>query len=526
MSITKDDIINGLRSLGLASGDCVMVHSSLSSLGHVEGGAETVIEALLETVGDQGTVLMPAMSGDQPFRLDESPSGVGYITEVFRTRDDTTRSLHPTHSVSGRGPLVEELIEGHIDQPTALGPESPWGRLARRDDSYILLLGVDQDRNTLLHCAEEVVDAPYLNTIQRDYIDSEGKLQTKTLRKFPGPHRDFIGLDPLFEASGGMAVGTIGNAVCRLTPAKEMLQIATDALKADMAAVLCDNPRCRDCVQQRADIKRDELSREPFTPVARLDDVGFGPHDVDRAIWHIRAQGLSAVEIGPWILHVLRGDIAPSYLHNELMAEGMDVRVCHAPLPLTPQATNGDIQRAFDDIVAALSPLSPEYLKLPGYPLQAVDGGVFSHALELASSAASRANEHDLKLLIENEPGTICYSHADCDRFLEELGKPDTVYFSFNPAYFARAGEKPFLQTFRRSDFKRRMVELMITDGCAEPWPEYTLPGRGQGELKELMSILRCRSFDGLFTIAPMTPQTPERFDAYAEGFWKLLHTC
>ena len=60
--VTKTDIIRGLQEVGLTAGDHVMVHASLSSLGFVCGGAQTVIEALLEVVGEEGNILMPTQS--------------------------------------------------------------------------------------------------------------------------------------------------------------------------------------------------------------------------------------------------------------------------------------------------------------------------------------------------------------------------------------------------------------------------------------------------------------------------------
>lgn len=530
MAVTRQDIVRGLEDMGLSEGDCVMVHASLSSFGEADGGADTVIDALVEIVGESGTVLMPAMSGDTPFNAETSPSGVGLVTEVFRKRDDTIRSLHPTHSIAGKGPLVKELIEGHIDQPTALGPESPWGRMAARDDSYILLLGVDQDRNTLLHCAEEAVDAPYLNTIEREYIDENGERKTKQLERYPGPHRDFIGLDPLFEMSGEMKINRIGDAVCRLMPAATMLDLTIKALQRDPAAVLCDNPRCQDCVLQRADIKRAELAEETFTLSAVIDDTGFSVDERTQALWHLTAAGVRDIEIGDeWVVKLRASSLSHSQFADELADRGMSVAVCHADVPMDSATTPDDAEWALGEVIERIGPLEPTYLKLPGYSdeYDDYDGEIAFHtAVELVATMARKAKEEGFRLLVENAPGTVCESGSDCDLFLEMVGYPDTVFFSFNPAHFAAIGSKPFLQTFRHSESKRRTAQLMITDGCSPPWPAYTRPGRGQGEVKELMSILRCWSFDGLFTIAPTNPQNAEHFDECARDFWRLLHNC
>ena len=71
--VRRDDIVRGLRALGLAPGDVVLVHSSLGSLGHVEGGADAVIDALLDTVGTEGTVLVPTLTGSEGLDADHPP---------------------------------------------------------------------------------------------------------------------------------------------------------------------------------------------------------------------------------------------------------------------------------------------------------------------------------------------------------------------------------------------------------------------------------------------------------------------
>ena len=60
--VTPDDMKNALKDIGVQKGQAVMVHTSLSSLGYVCGGAQSVIEALLESVGDEGTIMMPTQS--------------------------------------------------------------------------------------------------------------------------------------------------------------------------------------------------------------------------------------------------------------------------------------------------------------------------------------------------------------------------------------------------------------------------------------------------------------------------------
>ena len=525
MALTEQDIVKGLQKLGLPAGGAVMVHSALSSFGEVAGGAETVIAALLQAIGPEGTLLMPAMAWGGLFQVDSSPSRVGLITETFRSHPGAIRSLHPTHSVTGLGPLAETLIQSHLDQPTAIGMESPWGRLAQRDDGYILFLGVDQDRNTLLHVAEEMVGSVYLNTIAREYVDTDGRQQRKVLEQYPGPHRDFIGLDSLFEQAGIMKIGKIGNAVCRLMQARQMLELTVAALQADPAAVLCDNPHCRDCVLQRAAIKRDRLSREDFTLSAVIDDIGFAPEDADRALWLAGAEGIGHIEIGAeWAKRLAEDATLRRDLATALADAGMAVSIYYADVPMTDEAPVAEAVAALEAAIEASTLFAPEYLKLPACPRgQGTETAASrAHPQQLLAALAETATSAQVKLLIENDPAAAWGDTESCQEILEAVNSP-ALSFSFNPAHFVHAGEHPFLGAYTHSKLKRHTAQIMLVDGCAPPWLQYTLVGRGQGEVKELISIFRCRSFAGHLTLGRSGERTPENFTEQARAFWHLL---
>ena len=115
---------------GRPPGAALLVHSSLRSLGPLDGGAEMVVQSLLEALGPQGTLLMPALSyrtvGPQSpvFNVTTTPSCVGALPEYFRTRPGTLRSVHPTHSASGLGPQAQDLLGEHIRSTTPCGPYS------------------------------------------------------------------------------------------------------------------------------------------------------------------------------------------------------------------------------------------------------------------------------------------------------------------------------------------------------------------------------------------------------------------
>ena len=168
-AVVYGDIVSGLRGLGLRPGDRVLAHSSLSSFGYVEGGAPAVIDALLDVVGPDGTVLVPTLTGDEtlspanPPRFDphSSPCWTGRIPETLRMRPDAIRSLHPTHSVAAIGRDAESLTREHIDSITPCDERSPYGKLAELPNGYVLLIGVSYQSLTLLHHVEEIAGADY-----------------------------------------------------------------------------------------------------------------------------------------------------------------------------------------------------------------------------------------------------------------------------------------------------------------------------------------------------------------------------
>jgi aminoglycoside 3-N-acetyltransferase len=165
-------ITSDLHQHGVRPGDILLVHASLRSLGHVPGGAETVIRALLQAVGEDGSLLMPALSYEQqPAHIHSTrhtPSNVGAIPESFRRRAGTLRSVHPTHSVCGVGPVVEALFRDHPLDRTPCGPHSPFHRFPDLGGK-ILMLGCGLRPNTSMHALEEYVVPPYLFGPERLY---------------------------------------------------------------------------------------------------------------------------------------------------------------------------------------------------------------------------------------------------------------------------------------------------------------------------------------------------------------------
>jgi aminoglycoside N3'-acetyltransferase len=164
---TLDEIRAALRGLPLSDHTVVFVHSSMSKLGYVEGGAANVVNALCDVIVRErkSTVAVPTFSmtggmadtlrADEVFDLRNTPSGTGRITELVRRHPGARRSLHPTHSVAAVGPRAAWLVDGHHLDARTFGPSSPFARLIEAD-GFILGLGIDLGPVTFYHVVEDL----------------------------------------------------------------------------------------------------------------------------------------------------------------------------------------------------------------------------------------------------------------------------------------------------------------------------------------------------------------------------------
>jgi aminoglycoside 3-N-acetyltransferase len=250
--ITRPRLRHDLETLGVEAGGTYLVHASLSAIGWVVGGAESVILALEDAAGDAGTVMMPAYSGNAPepslwhnppvpeawwpviraemppFDVDLSPSQhVGVIAETFRKQRGTRRSGHPNESFAARGPKADYLTSGHgLDH--GLGEESPLARLYQLD-GHVLLLGVDHSANSSLHLAEYRSEWPgkSVRTIQARIAtaDSVRDIEFKTINL---DSSDFAEIGRDFEGSpGSVRTGSVGRAASRLMRQRAVVDFGT-----------------------------------------------------------------------------------------------------------------------------------------------------------------------------------------------------------------------------------------------------------------------------------------------------------
>jgi aminoglycoside 3-N-acetyltransferase len=253
-SIGRAEIAEDLRKLGLPAGAGVLVHSSLSRIGNVAGGAEAVIDGLLDAVGPTGTVIFPTLTGrrlDGPLHppyVDAlaTPCWTGRIPETARQSGRGVRSLHPTHSVYAIGHAVPIYTTGHEKTKTPCDGRSPYFRLIS-NDGWILLLGATQESNTTLHCLEELAKVPYHlqgEAVDGVVIDPAGeKHVVRNHFHLWRWRRDFEKIDEPLRVEGVLIEGKVGNADCRLMRAGDLSEVILARLRQDPLYLLAEEAR-------------------------------------------------------------------------------------------------------------------------------------------------------------------------------------------------------------------------------------------------------------------------------------------
>lgn len=249
--ITASELASEFRALGVSRGDILMVHSSLSSVGTVDQGATAVVQALLDSVGATGTIVVPTFTTDVvtdpfpratgvadshvraardavPLFADSMPTRMGAIPTAVLAHPDRLRSSHPQASVAAIGPAAAE-ITGRQPLAYAIGAGSPFDRM-RQMRAKILLIGVGHNRNTFLHHAESYIPHhrrklrrfPYLLEGERLWVEAPD-VGDDNDTYFP-----LVGDE--YGRTGETRVGFVGAADCQLLRSYPFIEFATRRL--------------------------------------------------------------------------------------------------------------------------------------------------------------------------------------------------------------------------------------------------------------------------------------------------------
>ncbi|MCC7681973.1 AAC(3) family N-acetyltransferase [Janthinobacterium sp. FW305-128] len=247
--VTRAGLAADLARLGIAHGDTLFVHSSLKSLGYVEGGAAAVIGALQDAVGPQGTLLLPtyylpggtvrATCDMKDYVFDPRRHGthMGRLPEAFLASAGVRRSIHPTHSVSAWGRHADALTEAHHRAPSIFGVDSPWQRFIGCERAKVLGLGISMGPVTFYHALEDAMGEAFPvpvwagETKLLTCLDHAGRRWDVPVRPFDpaiaqrridhpgrGDLRDYFHRE--FDAAGLRVNGHVGDAASWCIPAQ------------------------------------------------------------------------------------------------------------------------------------------------------------------------------------------------------------------------------------------------------------------------------------------------------------------
>lgn len=256
--VTVESLTRDLHALGVEPGMTLIVHSAMSAMGWVCGGAQAAIEALTATLGPDGTLAMPAFSTGltDPADWEHPPvpeswwqlirdsmpafdkrvtptRKMGAIAELFRTLPDVLRSDHPTESVAARGPRAPFLTDGHeLTSPS--GERSPLARLYDLD-AFVLLLGVGHGSNSSMHLAEDRADWPGKKVVARGVpLSVDGRREWVVYEALDSDSGDFELAGASFAAQ---TTGTVGSAKALLFGQRDVVDHAVDWFERNRSQV-------------------------------------------------------------------------------------------------------------------------------------------------------------------------------------------------------------------------------------------------------------------------------------------------
>lgn len=254
VALSEKELIRQLQHLGVEKDMCLEVHVSFNNVGSVIGGPTTFVDALLKTVGENGTIVMASQDcyNSEPLywenptveirlmdKIRENTPGydiyssgqhlMGIVVDNLRARKSTYHSYHPNSGFIASGKDAKYLM---ANQPLSfpLDLNSPLGKLYEKKDSCILLVGVGYDKATGLHLAEHLSKVRNI-ILQGGAIKKSGETIWKKYLDIELDSSEFIEIGKEMEKNKMVRVGKVGNAICRLFNFSEAVDFTCDYLR-------------------------------------------------------------------------------------------------------------------------------------------------------------------------------------------------------------------------------------------------------------------------------------------------------
>lgn len=252
--IDKEDLIRDLKQAGITEGALLHLKVSLKAIGKIEGGPNTLLDALIETVGSEGTLVIDSFITSYPLPLseenaktistEESPSYAGALANAMIQHPNSVRSKHPIQRFTAIGKLAHELMDNHTPDS---GGYDVLDRMAEMD-----ALNLSVGRKTVgvgtTHVAiEKMGFVKKGNAMGLNHKASDNEINTFKVNWNGGCGRGFPKFLPLYEKAGFLKWVKIGNADAVVTHMKGTLKVELEKLKEDPTFYFCSDPTCKDC---------------------------------------------------------------------------------------------------------------------------------------------------------------------------------------------------------------------------------------------------------------------------------------
>jgi len=251
----KEDLVRDIKELGIKEGELLHLKVSLRAIGEIEGGANTLIEALLEAVGETGTIVCDAFIDVYSLPLtkedagkiadDNTPSYAGAFANAMIKHPKSVRSKHPIQKFSAIGALAEELCNNHT--PESGGYDLLWDMIKRNATNLTIggkVIGVGTTHVAVEHMGFKKKQM----NIGRNYYAPNGDVNLAKVNWNGGCGLGFRKFIPLYREKNVMIKeGNIGNAHSYYTDMNGTYNVEIEKLKEEPKFFFCDKPDCYSC---------------------------------------------------------------------------------------------------------------------------------------------------------------------------------------------------------------------------------------------------------------------------------------
>ncbi len=187
--INTNDLINVMKAMGMQKSSVVFIHSSMTEFYNYTGNANELIDRIIDEIGADGTLMMPAypkitanFDDEVDFDVLKSQSGAGYLTEVFRKYPGVKRSINIQHSVCAYGKMADYFVSEHHRSLTAWDEFSPYYKMSQIN-TIVFAFGLPYFLGTMIHCSDSILRTKFRyfqlffkKEKQFKYRDSEGNI--------------------------------------------------------------------------------------------------------------------------------------------------------------------------------------------------------------------------------------------------------------------------------------------------------------------------------------------------------------